>query len=84
MLELPDVRGPAFGGHDSRPTEQSGTRSPAQIACDNFWAARDAGDRRAMTYWSARENAVRRAAHGAPQAGAPSLSGRGLDFPRLA
>ncbi len=37
----------------------------ATIARDQFCVARNAGDRRTMTFWSARENALRRAAYGA-------------------
>ena len=35
----------------------------AQIARDQFWAARRAADRPAMIYWSARENVLRRRAY---------------------
>jgi hypothetical protein len=84
MSERLDALGTAFGGYDNSPPAQSATRSQAEIARDRFWAARAAGDRRAMTYWSARENRLRRAAHGAPPAGARCLSWRGRDLPRLA
>ena len=40
------------------------TSSLAQIARDQFWAARRAGDRPAMIHWSARESVLRRRAHG--------------------
>ena len=36
----------------------------ASHACDQFWAARRAGNRAAMAYWSARESVLRRLAHG--------------------
>ena len=36
----------------------------AQIACDEFWAARRAGNRPDMVLWSARESILRRRAHG--------------------
>lgn len=36
----------------------------AQIAGDQFWAARRAGDRPAMIHWWTRESVLRRHAHG--------------------
>ena len=35
----------------------------ASDACDQFWAARRAGDRAAMVHWSARESILRRRAY---------------------
>ena len=35
----------------------------ARDACDQFWAARRAGDRAAMIHWSARESILRRRAY---------------------
>ena len=35
----------------------------AQIARDQFWTARRAGDRPAMIHWSAKESVLRRRAH---------------------
>ena len=34
----------------------------ARDACEQFWAARRAGDRAAMVHWSARESILRRRA----------------------
>ena len=42
----------------------------AQIARDQFWAARRSGDRAAMIHWSVREIVLRRRAHGLTALGA--------------
>ena len=42
----------------------------AQIARDQFWVARRAGDRPAMIHWSVWENVLRRRAHGLTALGA--------------
>jgi hypothetical protein len=36
----------------------------ARDACDQFWAARRAGDRAAMVHWSARESVLRHRTYG--------------------
>ena len=57
-------------GGDNNLAGPPGSRTPVEIARDRFWAARKAGDRCAMIFWSARENTLRRAAHAAlPGAG---------------
>ena len=67
-----DTHPPGHGG-DNNLAGPPGSRTPVEIARDHFWAARKAGDRCAMTVWSARENTLRRAAHGAlPDAGPQS------------
>jgi hypothetical protein len=80
MRRPSDNRDPDVGCGASLRGRVAGYRSAAEIARDRFWAARAAGDRRAMTYWSARETVLRRATHG----GTPCLSWPGRDLPRQA
>jgi len=58
-----------------RLAQVSRTEVPAWIAIDRFWAARNAGDRRAMTYWSEREIALRGHADGPTLPSALTLMG---------
>ena len=80
MCTPSDDHEPDVGSRDNRHGRSAEDRTPAEIARDRFWAARSAGDRRAMTYWSARETVLRRSTHG----GAPCLSWPGRDLPRPA